>query len=159
MMPSPIILHNITYSDSQKNLFNSLSLSFSNTKMGLVGRNGAGKTTLLKLIVGEIQPSQGSIQRPEKLRYCPQTYSFLATSTVADILEITAQWHAWQHINSGLATQADFDVLENQWECIAHYYALLNQFGLAHITLDRTVASLSGGERLLATLCCLLYDK
>ena len=37
-------------------------------KVGLVGRNGVGKTTLLRLILGEIDPDQGQIQRHPQLR-------------------------------------------------------------------------------------------
>lgn len=38
------------------------------TKLGLVGRNGSGKTTLLKLLVGELQPENGSIKRADQLQ-------------------------------------------------------------------------------------------
>lgn len=37
-------------------------------KIGLVGPNGAGKTTIFRLIMGEENPDQGSISRPEKIR-------------------------------------------------------------------------------------------
>jgi len=31
-------------------------------KVGLVGPNGSGKTTLLRLLLGEIDPAQGTIK-------------------------------------------------------------------------------------------------
>src|SRR5215472_10164029 len=34
-----------------------------NERIGLIGYNGTGKSTLLKLLVGEYQPSQGSVER------------------------------------------------------------------------------------------------
>src|SRR5690606_23519692 len=34
----------------------------------LIGRNGAGKSTTLKLITGELEPDEGSIERPASLR-------------------------------------------------------------------------------------------
>jgi ATP-binding cassette subfamily F protein uup len=36
-------------------------------KVGLIGPNGSGKTTLLKLILGEIRPDSGKVQRGTKL--------------------------------------------------------------------------------------------
>jgi ABC transport system ATP-binding/permease protein len=35
----------------------------------LIGRNGAGKSTTLKLITGEIEPDEGKIERPSRLRW------------------------------------------------------------------------------------------
>ena len=37
-------------------------------RVGLVGRNGAGKSTLLRLIMGEVQPDDGSITIPKGAR-------------------------------------------------------------------------------------------
>ncbi|HJU30771.1 MAG TPA: ATP-binding cassette domain-containing protein, partial [Hyphomicrobiaceae bacterium] len=37
-------------------------------KVGFVGRNGSGKTTLLRLIAGELQPDDGSINVPRATR-------------------------------------------------------------------------------------------
>ena len=41
-------------------------------KIGLVGRNGAGKTTLTKVLAGELQPSNGKVERSGELGYLPQ---------------------------------------------------------------------------------------
>ena len=37
-------------------------------RLGIVGRNGSGKTTLLRVLVGEIEPDAGTIQRADGLR-------------------------------------------------------------------------------------------
>ncbi len=37
-------------------------------RLGIVGRNGSGKTTLLRILVGEIEPDSGEIERAEGLR-------------------------------------------------------------------------------------------
>lgn len=34
-----------------------------NERIGLIGYNGTGKSTLLKLLVGEYQPSKGTVER------------------------------------------------------------------------------------------------
>ena len=41
-------------------------------RMGLVGRNGAGKTTLMRTLVGEVEPSEGSITRAGHVGYFSQ---------------------------------------------------------------------------------------
>lgn len=37
--------------------------SLNNKKWGIIGRNGAGKTTLLRLLLGELEPTRGRIDR------------------------------------------------------------------------------------------------
>ncbi len=37
-------------------------------KIGLIGRNGTGKTTLLKILLGEISPTEGSVEMPNGYR-------------------------------------------------------------------------------------------
>ena len=37
-------------------------------KVGLIGPNGAGKTTLLRILLGELQPREGTIQLGSKLQ-------------------------------------------------------------------------------------------
>ena len=36
-------------------------------RIGLLGANGSGKTTLLKLLLGDLQPTQGTIEGGTKL--------------------------------------------------------------------------------------------
>jgi len=37
-------------------------------RVGLIGRNGAGKSTLMKVLVGQIEPDEGSIKMPRRTR-------------------------------------------------------------------------------------------
>ena len=36
--------------------------------VGLLGRNGAGKSTLMKVLIGQIDPDEGSIEMPRRTR-------------------------------------------------------------------------------------------
>jgi ATP-binding cassette, subfamily F, member 3 len=40
----------------------------SRSRVGLIGRNGAGKSTLMKVMIGELEPDDGSIEMPKKTR-------------------------------------------------------------------------------------------
>src|SRR5688572_6924266 len=37
-------------------------------RVGLIGRNGAGKSTLMKVLIGELDPDEGSIEMPRRTR-------------------------------------------------------------------------------------------
>jgi ATP-binding cassette subfamily F protein 3 len=37
-------------------------------RVGLIGRNGAGKSTLMKVLVGELDPDEGSVEMPRRTR-------------------------------------------------------------------------------------------
>jgi len=55
-------------------------------KIGLVGKNGAGKSTLMKIIVGEQNPSSGSVDKPDgiSIGYLPQIMSHNKGRSVID---------------------------------------------------------------------------
>jgi ATP-binding cassette subfamily F protein uup len=46
-----------------RNLFSGFSFNFENGKrVGVCGRNGLGKTTLLKILIGQLEPTEGSLK-------------------------------------------------------------------------------------------------
>lgn len=73
-------LKNIDFGfNEQKLIRNFSSLVIRGDKIGLIGPNGVGKTTLLKLILGDLEPSSGSVRRGTKLSvaYFDQTRNVL----------------------------------------------------------------------------------
>lgn len=68
-------------------LFENITLQIGDKdRIALVGRNGAGKSTLLKILVGEEQPSSGTIDQKRELNlsYLAQDSRFASEKTIFD---------------------------------------------------------------------------
>ena len=127
-------------------LFNDLSLIFSQTKIGLVGRNGIGKSTLIKLILGETRPYSGSIHVEGKLAYVPQNLFISSDATIAGLLGYEEKINAIQRIFQGSIDEHDFIILNEEWDIEERLQKQLNMFGLNNYPLNRPLKMLSSGE-------------
>lgn len=68
-------LENISLSLGDRHLLDDISILINKgERIGLVGPNGAGKSTLLKIIAGEMEPNEGTMQlsKAETVGYLPQ---------------------------------------------------------------------------------------
>ena len=64
-----ISISNLEKSFGGQTLFADVSLQLNpGDRYGLVGANGSGKTTLLRIMSGELEPSQGTVSIPKRLR-------------------------------------------------------------------------------------------
>ena len=100
-------------------------------KIGLIGPNGAGKTTLLKLILGELEPEQGSVRRGSNLQvaYFDQHREQLdLDATLEDFISPGSEW-----IEIGQQRK--------------HVKSYLTDFLFSPARANSPVRSLSGGER------------
>jgi len=111
-------------------------------KVGLIGPNGAGKTTLLKLILGELQPTSGTVRQGTRLQvaYFDQMRAGLSLdATLADTISPGSEW-----IETGSSRK--------------HVMSYLGDFLFSPARANSPVRTLSGGERnrlLLARLFAL----
>ena len=70
-----ISINNLTVNFGSWELFSRINFHISESdKIGLVGKNGAGKSTLMKIICGEMNPTSGSVDKPQhvSIGYLPQ---------------------------------------------------------------------------------------
>ena len=107
-------------------------------RIALTGRNGAGKSTLLRMINGDIEPDAGTLTRGDgRVAYLSQRLDLLDEQRT--VLENLMSWAPTLSITRRRHLLAQFLFQDNR--------------------IDLPVSVLSGGERLRATLACVLYAE
>jgi ATP-binding cassette subfamily F protein uup len=113
-------------------LFTGFNFAFENgRRIGLCGRNGLGKTTLLKLIVGQLEPTEGTVKLGQltKFNYVDQSRLQLNEEhTVLDEAADGTEWVQWGEAKISLRSY-------------------LKRFLFADERILTQVKHLSGGER------------
>ena len=163
-------------------IFSGVSLDVpEGARIGIVGPNGGGKTSLLRVMLGELEPNGGIVEKSERLRigYVPQTPARNVAGSIKD--EIMTAFEELLRLEGELASSA----LEIQWasheerkQADRRYSSLLHRYeavggydyqnrmervtagvGLPPATLETHVEAASGGERTRAALArALLSD-
>ena len=100
-------------------------------KIGLLGPNGVGKTTLLKLILGEIEPDSGHVERGTK-------------QSVAYFDQMREQLNEEATLADTISPGSDFVEIGNERK---HVISYLEDFLFPPQRSRSPVKSLSGGER------------
>ena len=80
--------------------------------VGLVGENGSGKSTLMQVIVGLVGRDSGSIDRPERLGYCPQLPLLWDKLTVAEHFALFATAYSMTEAEGSAAASSMLEELQ-----------------------------------------------
>ncbi|MFC0597930.1 ATP-binding cassette domain-containing protein [Streptomyces palmae] len=134
-------------------------------RTGVTGENGSGKTTLLRLLAGRERPDQGEVvvQATGGVGYLAQDEQLTSQATVQRVIDrglsdLRAVEQRMRRLETAMADgdeagMAEYGELMTVFELRGGYDAdarverALHGLGLGLVGRDRTVGSLSGGER------------
>ncbi|MFE9724931.1 ribosomal protection-like ABC-F family protein [Streptomyces sp. NPDC005794] len=145
-------------------------------KTGVIGENGSGKSTLLRLMAGAETPDSGDItvSFPGGTGHLAQTLSLDPRSTVQDAVDAAlSELRALERsIRAAEEAMSDGEPTAPQlalygelltayeerggYQADARTDAALHGLGLGHLTRDRGLGTLSGGEQSRLSLACVL---
>jgi ATP-binding cassette subfamily F protein uup len=91
-----IEIRNLAKSYGDKWLFRDFSYMFlKNDRIGIIGPNGCGKSTLLKILTGEIEPDEGSVEIGQTIKmscFSQENEKLPSTGTVIDAVKETGEY-------------------------------------------------------------------
>ncbi|MFI0140932.1 ABC-F family ATP-binding cassette domain-containing protein [Streptomyces luteogriseus] len=150
-------------------------------RIGLIGENGVGKSTLLRLLAGVDEPDAGSVTRPAGLDFLHQEMPFDAGATIAAVLddalrEAREDLAELERLSEELARVPEDDPGHQElldvygrrleqaqdhrsWDADRRAALVLDGLGLGAFGHDRTLGSLSGGQRGRLALAALLVRR
>ncbi|MBS7528040.1 ABC-F family ATP-binding cassette domain-containing protein [Fusibacter paucivorans] len=173
---------NLSHGFGARAIFNNVSFRLlKGEHIGLIGANGEGKSTFMNIITHKLEPDDGIVEWSKRVRsgYLDQHTALEPGMTIKDVLE-----SAFQYLFDMEAEMNDYymkmgDVESEELELLLEEVGTIqdildhNDFyiidakvndvakglGLLEIGLDKTVESLSGGQRTKILLAKLLLEK
>ncbi|MDQ7906308.1 ABC-F family ATP-binding cassette domain-containing protein [Phytohabitans sp. ZYX-F-186] len=178
MSRHPLLAHDLVRTFGARRVLDGVSLvAAPGHRIGLIGENGTGKSTLLRLLAGADQPDGGTVVRPPDLGYLHQEMPFDLAATVRDVVddalrEAREVLAALDRLTAALATRPDDVELlaeygerldraqeTDAWDADRRAGLVLAGLGLGGIGYDRTLGSISGGQRGRLALAALLIRR
>ncbi|MEV5980962.1 ATP-binding cassette domain-containing protein [Streptomyces sp. NPDC052114] len=182
-MPQPALLaHDVVRTFGGRRVLDGVSLTASpGHRIGLIGENGVGKSTLLRVLAGVDEPDAGSVSRPADLGFLHQEMPFDTASTIAAVLdealrEAREDLAELERLGEELAhfpedAPGHQELLDTygkrleqaqdreSWDADRRAALVLDGLGLGALGHDRTLGSLSGGQRGRLALAALLVRR
>ena len=182
-MPQPALLaHDLVRDLGGRRVLDGISLTASpGHRIGLIGENGVGKSTLLRVLAGVDEPDAGHVTRPAELGFLHQELPYDADATIATVLddalhEARADLAELERLGAELARVPEDapghpELLDaygrrleraqdrESWDADRRAVLVLEGLGLGGFGHDRTLGSLSGGQRGRLALAALLVRR
>ncbi len=179
---SLIRLNNVTMKYEERLVFRNVFFKLQEgERVGLIGKNGSGKTTVLKLILDQIEPTAGTVEREPGLKvgYFSQFSALDGSlsvrhvledlfadiraleddlSQVATALEVVEDSDEMEHLLERQAAGLDEMTRRDGWEYARHIDTVLSKLGFVEAYRDRPIEQLSGGWRNRAALAKILLE-
>ncbi|RVU27659.1 ABC-F family ATP-binding cassette domain-containing protein [Streptomyces antnestii] len=182
MPQPPLLAHDLVRDMGGRRVLDGISLTASpGHRIGLIGENGVGKSTLLRVLAGVDEPDAGSVIRPGGLGFLHQEMPYDADSTIAAVLdealrEAREDLAELDRLGEELARVPEDDpghqdILDaygrrleqaqdrESWNADRRAALVLDGLGLGAFGHDRTLGSLSGGQRGRLALAALLVRR
>ncbi|MFD6534491.1 ABC-F family ATP-binding cassette domain-containing protein [Streptomyces sp. NPDC060184] len=182
-MSRPALLaHDLVVTLGRRRVLDGVSLTAApGRRIGLIGENGAGKSTLLSVLAGVLEPDSGTVVRPAGLGHLHQEMPYEGGSTLTEVLD--------DALAESRAALARLDLLSREiaaapedapghgdllaryarclelaeeheaWDADRRAGLVLDGLGIGALAHDRTLGSLSGGQRGRLALAALLIRR
>ena len=179
-----ITINQVTHNFGKKVLYNKINgVIGTHDRIALVGSNGSGKTTLLRMLMGEIEPDQGTFEIPDyvSIGYLPQdgihvsgkTLFAEAKSAFGDLLELQKKIESADAALLDMDTEAPeyYDLIDTigEWEQQLENYEpqkmqsrierILIGMGFQSTDFERDTGEFSGGWQMRIALAKLLLKN
>jgi ATPase subunit of ABC transporter with duplicated ATPase domains len=180
---SLIRLHNVSKKFDSKMIFHEVFFRLNKgDRVGLIGKNGVGKTTILKLILGQEEPTSGTVEMEKdiKIGYFSQFSELNGEMTIQQVLDdVFADIHAIEKELSEIELELKkapkgkqlqqlidkqsqlLEEMEHRdgWTYQIRIDTVLNVLGFSDVYRNRPIDQLSGGWRNRSALAKILLEE